>query len=95
MALPKPVRLMAAATMAVFFFLALTIMRSSGTVKLSGSGTDNKIDDMVRDPNLDETLEPPEPLHRVDGHNYDADNEHSDRINATLLSLVRNRELSP
>ena len=40
-----------------------------------------------------ETGEPPEPLHRVQGHNYDADNPNSDRINATLLSLVRNKEL--
>ena len=40
-----------------------------------------------------ETGEPPEPLHRVNGHNYDADNAYSDRINATLLSLVRNKEL--
>lgn len=37
--------------------------------------------------------EPPGPLHRIDGHNYDAINPHSDRINATLLSLVRNEEL--
>jgi len=41
-----------------------------------------------------ETNEPPEPLHRVDGDNYDADNPNSDRINATLLSLVRNSELT-
>lgn len=41
-----------------------------------------------------ETGEPPEPLHRVEGNNYDADNPNSDRINATLLSLVRNEELS-
>lgn len=40
------------------------------------------------------TDEPPEPLHRVSGNNYDADNPHSDRINATILSLVRNSELS-
>jgi mannosyltransferase len=30
----------------------------------------------------------------VDGNNYDADNPLSDRINATLLSLVRNEELT-
>lgn len=29
----------------------------------------------------------------MNGSNYDADNEHSDRISATLLSLVRNSEL--
>lgn len=37
--------------------------------------------------------EPPEPLHRVSGNNYAADNPESDRINATILSLVRNREM--
>jgi mannosyltransferase len=40
-----------------------------------------------------ETDEPAGILHRVDGNNYDPDNPNSDRINATLLSLVRNSEL--
>jgi mannosyltransferase len=39
------------------------------------------------------TSEPPEPLHRVVGNNYAPDNPNSDRINATLLALVRNSEL--
>ena len=39
------------------------------------------------------TGEPPEPLHRVNGDNYAPNNPRSDRINATLLSLVRNSEL--
>jgi mannosyltransferase len=39
------------------------------------------------------TGEPPEPLRRVVGNNYAPDNPNSDRINATLLSLVRNNEL--
>ena len=38
--------------------------------------------------------EPTEPLHRVDGNNYAPDNPESDRINATLLVLVRNSELN-
>lgn len=37
--------------------------------------------------------EPPGELHRVDGDNYAPDNAHSDRINATIISLVRNSEL--
>jgi mannosyltransferase len=41
-----------------------------------------------------ETGEPPEPLHRVEGNNYAPDNANSDRINATLLSLVRNKEVN-
>ncbi|KAI7661708.1 glycosyltransferase family 15 protein, partial [Hortaea werneckii] len=78
--------------MVLFLFLVLQIMRSPTSVKLPGS-TAHKYDDMIRDPNLDETHEPPEPLRRVEGNNYDADNPNSDRINATLLSLVRNKEL--
>ncbi|OTA31018.1 hypothetical protein BTJ68_08758 [Hortaea werneckii EXF-2000] len=92
MGLPRPIRLLAAATMVLFLFLVLQIMRSPTSVKLPGS-TAHKYDDMIRDPNLDETHEPPEPLRRVEGNNYDADNPNSDRINATLLSLVRNKEL--
>jgi mannosyltransferase len=39
------------------------------------------------------TGEPSEPLHRIVGNNYAPDNPNSDRINATLLALVRNHEL--
>ncbi|KAK1076929.1 putative mannosyltransferase ktr4, partial [Friedmanniomyces endolithicus] len=92
MAIPKPIRLLAAACMALFFFLVIQIVRSPGKVK--GPNLDvGKLADMFRDPNLDETGEPPEPLHRVQGENYAPGNQNSDRINATLLSLVRNKEL--
>lgn len=37
--------------------------------------------------------EPSEPLRRVDGSNYAPNNPTSARINATILSLVRNEEL--
>ena len=37
--------------------------------------------------------EPPEPLRRVNGNNYAPNNPNSARINATLLSLVRNEEI--
>ncbi|KAK3658751.1 putative mannosyltransferase ktr4 [Elasticomyces elasticus] len=94
MAMPKPIRLLAAACMALFFFLVIQIMRSPSSVKVPGLD-DGKVADMLRDPNLDETGEPPEPLRRVTGHNYAPDNPDSDRINATLLSLVRNKELLP
>jgi mannosyltransferase len=39
------------------------------------------------------SLEPLEPLRRVDGDNYAPNNPNSARVNATLLSLVRNSEL--
>lgn len=51
MAMAKPIRILAAACMALFFFLALQMMRSPGTIK--GPGNEHKWDDMVRDPNLD------------------------------------------
>ena len=44
-------------------------------------------------PNRTASGEPPEPLRRVDGNNYAPDNPKSARINATILSLVRNEEL--
>jgi mannosyltransferase len=37
--------------------------------------------------------EPPEPLRRVQGNNYAPKDPKSARINATILSLVRNEEL--
>ncbi|KAF2718981.1 glycosyltransferase family 15 protein [Polychaeton citri CBS 116435] len=92
MALPKPIRLLAGATMVLLVFILFQTMRSSGKIKLPGSksGAAN----IFRDPNLDETGEPPEPLRRVSGKNYDPQNPTSDRINATLLALVRNKELN-
>ncbi|KAL9052433.1 MAG: hypothetical protein Q9162_005402 [Coniocarpon cinnabarinum] len=44
------------------------------------------------DPNKDFIDEPSEPLHRVADDNYAPENPNSDRINATLLVLVRNSE---
>lgn len=38
--------------------------------------------------------EPPEPLFRVEGDNYLPKSLNSARINATILSLVRNEELN-
>lgn len=92
MAMPKPIRILLAATMCLFLFLVVQIMRRPTGVQPPSGGV-TKPDDFLRDPNLDETGEPPEPLRRVNGNNYDADNPNSDRMNATLLSLVRNKEL--
>ncbi|KAK4621785.1 Glycolipid 2-alpha-mannosyltransferase 1 [Fulvia fulva] len=91
MGMPKPIRMLAGATMLLFVFLVYQMMRNPSVMQPPGSH--EKTQDMVRDPNLDPTGEPPEPLHRVDGSNYDPDNPNSARINATLLSLVRNSEL--
>lgn len=54
MAMAKPIRILAAACMALFFFLALQMIRSPSAIK--GPGDEHKWDDMVRDPNLDSTL---------------------------------------
>ena len=51
MAIAKPVRLLAAACMVLFFFLALQMIRSPQMVKMPGP--ESRFSDMVRDPNLD------------------------------------------
>lgn len=51
MGMPKPIRLLAGATMILFFFLVFQIVRSPSIPQMPGGG--EKIDDMVRDPNLD------------------------------------------
>ncbi|KAF2455634.1 glycosyltransferase family 15 protein [Lineolata rhizophorae] len=90
MALPRSMRILAAITLGIFFWLVLQIFRAPAALE----GLDNgKLDHMDRDPNLDPTGEPPEPLRRVEGDNYAPDNPNSDRIAATILSLVRNEEL--
>ncbi|KAF2841307.1 glycosyltransferase family 15 protein [Patellaria atrata CBS 101060] len=90
MALPPSMRLLAALTLGLFFWLTLQIFKAPVTIQLPNTG---KLEHMEKDPNLDPTGEPPEPLRRVVGDNYAPDNPNSDRINATLLSLVRNEEL--
>ncbi|KAK5057157.1 putative mannosyltransferase ktr4, partial [Cryomyces antarcticus] len=97
MALPKSMRLLAIVTLGVFLWLVVLIFRTPGELKPPVGKTEQP----DRDPNLDRantpfyltTGEPPEPLRRVEGNNYAPDNPNSARINATLLSLVRNEEL--
>lgn len=99
MALPRAIRLLAAATICVFLFLFLQMLRAEpGAIRLPDSGhrgkeSNNKLQKWDHDPQLDLSGEPPEPLRRVKGSNYDPDNAAGDRINATILSLVRNEEL--
>ncbi|KAH7135307.1 alpha-1,2 mannosyltransferase KTR1 [Dendryphion nanum] len=96
MALPKSMRILAAVTLCLFFYMVLLIFKAPAELappnKQPSSGT-TKIDDWTHDPQLDPSGEPPEPLRRVQGNNYDANNPNSDRINATIISLVRNEEL--
>ncbi|TID22754.1 glycosyltransferase family 15 protein [Venturia nashicola] len=90
MGLPKPMRLLAFVTLGIFFYLCFLIFTSPVELQVPGTG---KIEKMTKDPNLEPTGEPPEPLRRVVGNNYAPDNPNSERINATLLALVRNNEL--
>ena len=53
MAMPKPIRLLAAACMALFLFLMVQMIRSPTALKPPGSGGGDGINDMIRDPNLD------------------------------------------
>ncbi|KAI9712446.1 MAG: hypothetical protein M1820_001659 [Bogoriella megaspora] len=96
MALSRPVRVLAALAALLFIFTVTQLFRSP--VKLSPPGFGNskdkpKDEEPWRDPNLDPYNEPEEPLRRVEGDNYSPNNPNSDRINATILSLVRNKEL--
>ncbi|MGG6499523.1 UNVERIFIED_CONTAM: hypothetical protein NY603_42055, partial [Bacteroidetes bacterium 56_B9] len=49
--IPKPIRFLALATMALFVFLLFQIMRNPTVAKLPEGHA--KLEDMVRDPNLD------------------------------------------
>ncbi|KAI9846318.1 MAG: hypothetical protein M1837_004171 [Sclerophora amabilis] len=89
MAFPKTIRLLVVVSGLIIFFWTLKIFNSG---PIATPASDNKLEEMTRDPNLDLTLEPEGPLVRAD--DYAADNPNSPRINATLLSLVRNDELA-
>lgn len=105
MALPRPIRYLAVATVLVFIFLVVTLYQTDTTVIQLPSALQpakpakeplkhgNTPQGWDHDPQKDPSGEPPEPLRRVNGNNYAADNAKSDRINATILSLVRNEEL--
>jgi mannosyltransferase len=108
MALPKSMRLLAAITTCLFLYLIVLIFRAPSELQLppptSGGraatrphhnvpGWDAERKIWNHDPQLDPSGEPPEPLRRVEGDNYAPDNPNSARINATILSLVRNSEV--
>lgn len=95
MALPKSMRILAGATMCVFIFLFVKILNapSAGELQVPPKAPISKDGQWDRDPQLDPSGEPPEPLRRVQGNNYAPNDPKSARINATILSLVRNEEL--
>ncbi|KAF2754786.1 alpha-1,2 mannosyltransferase KTR1 [Pseudovirgaria hyperparasitica] len=92
MSLPRGMRLLALLTLGLFVYLLVILFRSPS--KLDTPTGFPKYQGDFRDPNYEPTGEPPEPLRRVDGDNYAPNNPKSARINATLLSLVRNEEVN-
>ncbi|EED17750.1 alpha-1,2-mannosyltransferase (Ktr4), putative [Talaromyces stipitatus ATCC 10500] len=92
MAIARPIRLLGAVGI-LGVLLVLYKFSHSTTGGFTPVGTD-KISDMKRDPLLDPTGEPEGILWRAEEHDYSPESENSARINATLLSLVRNQELT-
>ncbi|MCJ1286033.1 hypothetical protein MMC26_005375 [Xylographa opegraphella] len=88
MTFPKPLRLLAAFCLVLCFFLLFQSIRSPPQIG-DKFGNTHKAD--TKDLNFELTGEPDGVLWRAD--EYAADNPNSPRINATLLSLVRNSEL--
>lgn len=92
MVVARPVRALIVAVTLMFCFLVYTVIQPSHRIpaELPQGWTPNK--SFERDPNLDPTNEPPGILRRA-GPGYAPGVENSERINATLLALVRNEEL--
>ncbi|KAI0996619.1 putative mannosyltransferase [Podosphaera aphanis] len=91
MAIAKPVRVLGLIAIAIWVFFLYQIFGTDKTDKLlKGSG--DLLDQTEKDPNLDLTGEPEGRLWRAnEGYGYGAAGVN--RINATLLSLVRNEEV--
>lgn len=70
--------------------MVFQIYQAPAPIERPSSG---KLKEWTKDPQLDPSGEPLEPLRRVEGDNYEPNNPNSARINATLLALVRNEEL--
>ncbi|KAI4087523.1 MAG: hypothetical protein LQ344_006718 [Seirophora lacunosa] len=88
MVFPKPMRAVALASLLLFIFLIFQVLHKPQPIK------EPRVvyPDMKTDPNLEETHEPTGKLWRATD-DYAADNSNAPRINATILSLVRNSEI--
>ena len=53
MALPKSMRILAVATVGIFFYLCLLILQAPATIEPPTAGSGQKLDKMIKDPNLD------------------------------------------
>lgn len=88
MAIARPVRVIGLVAVGLWIFL---IYQAWGPAKIP-KGPGDTLENMDRDPNLDLTGEPEGVLWRAD-QGYGLGAEGTNRINATLLSLVRNEEV--
>ncbi|KAI1982393.1 putative mannosyltransferase ktr4 [Ophidiomyces ophidiicola] len=90
MAIARPLRILLAGGILLTLFLFYNLSKSPRSlVKL----VDRYDNGLKHDPLADPTGEPEGHLWRATGDAYAPDNPNSSRINATLLSLVRNEEL--
>ncbi|GAM36391.1 hypothetical protein TCE0_018f05450 [Talaromyces pinophilus] len=95
MAIARPIRLLGAVGILGVLLVLYRLSQTTQIPSITGTTDTDKITDgMKRDPLLDPTGEPEGVLWRAEDHDYAPDSENSARINATLLSLVRNEELS-
>ncbi|KAJ4388745.1 putative mannosyltransferase ktr4 [Gnomoniopsis smithogilvyi] len=88
MAIARPVRVLGLAAIMMWCFFLYQVFKPGGSIK-----TPLGIPNNERDPLLDPTGEPEGILRRV-GPGYAPNANPTERINATLLALVRNEELS-
>ncbi|KAF7559053.1 hypothetical protein G7046_g5105 [Stylonectria norvegica] len=88
MAVARPVRALIAAAAVLWCFFLFQIFKPSWAIH----GPGDRYQNFERDPNLDPTGEPEGVLVRT-SKKYAPDVKHSDRIDATLLALVRNEEV--
>ncbi|KAL8870093.1 MAG: hypothetical protein Q9174_003781 [Haloplaca sp. 1 TL-2023] len=89
MVFPKPMRALALASTVVLIYIIFITLHKPPQIK------EPRIvyPDMKTDPNLDETHEPSGKLFRASDGDYSPNSSNSARINATILTLVRNSEI--
>ncbi|KAL5615533.1 hypothetical protein BROUX41_005577 [Berkeleyomyces rouxiae] len=91
MVLARPVRVLALLAIIAWVYIMFSVFEPSVSLPGQNKGV-NSQEYHLDDPMLDPYDEPEGPLHRT-GPNYAHDAANSDRINATLLALVRNEEV--
>ncbi|RMZ89857.1 hypothetical protein DV736_g2930, partial [Chaetothyriales sp. CBS 134916] len=93
MAVARPVRFLGIVSILLAIFVIYQLGSSRAPLTPPARQDGAKIEQMRSDPLLEPVGEPPGLLWHATDHDYSADSAKSARINATLLSLVRNEEL--